>query len=116
MSSFFTTASGQNTNLKIITVTGEMPASKMGIALTHEHVLVDFTMIDSIIPNRYNKDSVLFRVSPYFEELKAYKVTAFVDCTPEFLGRDPQLLAELSKKSGIRILTNTGWYAADHPV
>jgi len=113
MSSFFTTASGQNTNLKIITVTGEMPASKMGIALTHEHVLVDFAMIDSIVPNLYNKDSVIIKVLPYFEELKSYKVATFVDCTPEYLGRDPQLLAALSRKSGIRILTNTGWYAAD---
>ncbi len=100
--------------LKIITVTGEIPASKMGITLTHEHVLVDFAMIDSITPNRYNKDSVIAKVLPYFEELKPYKVKTFVDCTPEFLGRDPKLLAELSRKTGINILTNTGWYAADN--
>lgn len=108
------TISCQNNNLKVITVTGEILTSKMGITLTHEHVLVDFTMIDSISPNRYNKDSVILKVLPYFEELKPYKVATFVDCTPEFLGRDPQLLAELSRKTGINILTNTGWYAADH--
>lgn len=101
-------------DLKVITVTGEMPASKMGITLTHEHVLVDFATIDSISPNRYNKDSVILKVLPYFEELKRYNVTTFVDCTPEFLGRDPQLLAGLSQKTGIHILTNTGWYAADN--
>ncbi|HZK95334.1 MAG TPA: phosphotriesterase [Prolixibacteraceae bacterium] len=104
--------------LKIITVTGEIPVSEMGITLTHEHVLVDFAMIDSLSANRYNKDSVIMKVLPYFEELKPFKVATFVDCTPEFMGKDSQLLAELSRKTGIKILTNTGWYAADkykHP-
>ncbi len=108
------TISCHNNDLKVITVTGEIPASKMGITLTHEHVLVDFAPIDSITPNRYNKDSVIMKVLPYLEELRPYKVSTFVDCTPEFLGKDPQLLAELSRKSGINILTNTGWYAADN--
>jgi len=104
----------QHNDLKIITVTGEMPASEMGIALTHEHVLVDFANIDSVGVNHYNKDSVIMKILPFFEELKANKVATFVDCTPEFLGRDPELLAKLSNKTGIRILTNTGWYAADN--
>jgi len=108
------TLSCQNNDLKVITVLGEIPASEMGITLTHEHVLVDFAMIDSLSANRYNKDSVIMKVLPYFEELKPFKVATFVDCTPEFMGKDPQLLAELSRKTGINILTNTGWYAADN--
>lgn len=112
--SVLSTTSCQNKDLKIVTVTGEIPASKMGITLTHEHVLVNFAMIDSISPNSYNKDSVIIKVLPYFEQLKPFKVTTFVDCTPEYLGRDPQLLAEISRKTGISILTNTGWYAADN--
>ena len=108
------TISCHDNDLKVITVTGEIPASKMGITLTHEHVLVDFAMIDSISKNRYNKDSVIMKVLPYLEELKPFKVATFVDCTTEFMGRDPQLLAELSRKTGINILTNTGWYGADN--
>jgi len=108
------TTSCQNNDLKIITVTGEVPASKMGITLTHEHVLVDFAMIDSLGVNKYDKDSVIMKMLPYFEELKPFKVATFVDCTTEFMGRDPQMLAELSRKTGINILTNTGWYAADN--
>ena len=104
----------QNNDLKIITVTGEISASKMGVTLPHEHVLVDFAPIDSLGVNKYNNDSVIAKVLPYFEELKPYKVKTFVDCTPEFLGRNPQLLAELSRRTGINILTNTGWYAADN--
>ncbi|NEW84092.1 MAG: phosphotriesterase [Mariniphaga sp.] len=103
----------RNNNLKIVTVTGEIPVSKMGVTLPNEHVLVDFASIDSVGMNHYNRDSVIAKVLPYFEELKQYNVKTFVDGTPEFMGRDPQLLAELSRKTGIQILTNTGWMASD---
>jgi len=99
---------------RIITVTGEIPASRMGITLPHEHVLFDLAMIDSIEFHKYTKDSVIQRMLPLFEELKTFKVQTFVDGTPEFMGRDPQLLADLSRKTGINIITNVGWYAADN--
>ncbi|MEK7720554.1 MAG: phosphotriesterase [Bacteroidota bacterium] len=99
---------------KIVTVTGEIPASRMGITLPHEHVLFDLAMIDSIGFHKYNKDSVIRRMLPLFEELKPFKVQTFVDGTPEFMGRDPKLLADLSRKTGINIITNVGWYAADN--
>ncbi|MCL6103856.1 MAG: phosphotriesterase [Bacteroidetes bacterium] len=97
-----------------MTVTGEIKASGMGVTLPHEHVLFDLAQIDSTGINRYNKDSVIRRILPLFEGLKPYKVKTFVDGTPEFMGRDPQLLAELSRKTGINIITNTGWYAAEN--
>ena len=34
----------------------------------------------------------------------------FIDCTPAYLGRDPYVLKELSRKTGLTILTNTGYY------
>lgn len=113
LASILFTTSCQKHDLKVITVTGEIPVSRMGVTLPNEHVLVDFASIDSVGINHYNRDSVIARVLPYFEELKQYKVRTFVDGTPEFMGRDPQLLAELSRKTGINILTNTGWYASD---
>jgi len=106
-------ASCKQNDLKIITVTGEIPVSRMGATLPNEHVLVDFASIDSIGMNIYNRDTVIAKVLPYFEELKQYKVKTFVDGTPEFMGRDPELLADLSRKTGINILTNTGWIASD---
>lgn len=110
------TISCQRNDLKIITVTGEIPASRMGVTLPNEHVLVDIASIDSVGINHYNRDSVIARVLPYFEELKPYNVSTFVDGTPEFMGRDPQLLAELSRKTGMNIITNTGWYASDDEI
>jgi phosphotriesterase-related protein len=109
-----TVFSCRRSDLKIVTVTGEIPASGMGVTLPHEHVLFDFMMIDSINANSYNKDSVIHRMLPFFEQLKPFKVHTFVDGTPEFMGRDPQLLAEMSRKTGINIITGTGWYATDN--
>ncbi len=100
--------------LKIVTVTGEISVSHMGVTLPHEHVVFDLAMIDSIGSARYDKDSVIGKVLPMLEELKPFKVQTFVDGSPEFMGRDPKLLAELSKETGINIITNTGWYAADN--
>ena len=97
---------------RIITVTGEIPASAMGKTLHHEHVLVDFIGADSTGIFRWNKDSVVEKVLPYLLEIKKMGYKTLVECTPSYLGRDPLLLKMLSEKSGIQIITNTGYYSA----
>ncbi len=97
---------------RIITVTGEIPASAMGKTLHHEHVLVDFIGADSTGYDRWSKDSVVEKVLPYLLEIKKLGYKTLVECTPAYLGRDPQLLKMLSEKSGIQIITNTGYYSA----
>jgi phosphotriesterase-related protein len=37
---------------------------------------------------------------------------SFVECTPEYIGRDPVFLKNLSDSSGLNIITNTGFYGA----
>lgn len=49
---------------------------------------------------------------PYLTEAKEAGVESFIDCTPVFLGRDVELLKILSEKSGLQIVTNTGYYGA----
>ena len=82
------------------------------IWLSHEHILVDFIGADSIDKNKWNHDSVIKTMSPYLEELKEHNVKFFVDCTPAYLGRDVALLEKLSRKMGLTILSNTGFYGA----
>ncbi len=97
---------------KIITVTGEIPASAIGKTLHHEHVLVDFIGADSTSYQRWNRDSVIEKVLPFLLEIKKLGYKTLVECTPAYLGRDPQLLKMLSEKSSIQIITNTGYYSA----
>ena len=96
----------------IMTVNGPVPATEMGITLTHEHLLVDFIGADSTGYNRWDRQEVTDRVIPYLSELKEYHVRTLVDCTPAYLGRDPWLLQTLSEKCGIQLITNTGYYGA----
>ncbi len=94
----------------IRTVLGDIAPDKFGMALTHEHVICDFIGADKIDRSRYSRSEVFEVMLPYLVEIRQLGVSGFVDCTPAFIGRDPLLLSELSKATGIHILTNTGLY------
>ncbi|GAB3929109.1 phosphotriesterase family protein [Larkinella terrae] len=98
----------------IHTVTGPVRASELGLTLIHEHILVDFIGADKISPERWKRPDVVARMLPYLQTLHQLGVRTLIDCTPAYLGRDPLLLKELSEKSGVRILTNTGYYGASN--
>jgi phosphotriesterase-related protein len=80
--------------------------------LVHEHVLVDFAGADQIRPGRYDRDEVFRIARPKLEQVRRLGCRRFLECTPNFLGRDPELLARLSEATGIEIWSNTGLYGA----
>ncbi|GAB3906293.1 aryldialkylphosphatase [Larkinella knui] len=98
----------------INTVTGSIQASKLGLTLVHEHLLVDFIGADKISPERWLRQAVVAKMLPYLQTLRRLGVQTLIDCTPAYLGRDPLVLKELSEKSGVNILTNTGYYGASN--
>src|SRR6266849_4269804 len=90
-------------------------AGESASVLVHEHVLVDFAGADRIQPGRYDRDEVFRIARPKLEEVRRLGCRRLQECTPNFLGRDPELLARLSDAAGIEIWSNTGLYgAADH--
>jgi phosphotriesterase-related protein len=95
---------------QVMTVTGMIDASAMRHTLAHEHILVDFIGAEEVNPPRWDRDQVIKKVLPYLQELKNSGCHTLVDCTPNYLGRDAVLLKLLSEKSGLFILTNTGYY------
>jgi phosphotriesterase-related protein len=94
------------------TASGGIPPERLGLTLMHEHVLVDFVGADRVSRNRYDVDRVFATVLPHLEQARALGCETLVECTPAYLGRDPQLLKRLSDSSGVHILTNTGYYGA----
>jgi phosphotriesterase-related protein len=96
----------------IYTVNGPIEKSKLGSALIHEHILVDFIGADKTNYSRWNRDEVAEKVLPYLQEVRQAGIKSFFDCTTAFLGRDVSLLKMLSAKSGLNIITNTGYYGA----
>lgn len=96
----------------IMTVSGPIPSSEMGLSLIHEHAMVDFIGADQTGQHRWKEDEVISVVQPFFGQAKELGVKTLVECTPAYLGRDPQLLKKLSERSGVHIITNTGYYGA----
>jgi phosphotriesterase-related protein len=96
----------------VMTVRGPIPARSMGLTLVHEHILVDFIGADSIVPGRYNRKEAFDLALPHLRDLYNKGCRTLVECTPQWLGRDPLLLRELSAASKLHILTNTGYYGA----
>lgn len=97
---------------EIMTVDGPISSDALGLALTHEHVLVDFIGAAEIDPARWERETVVESVLPYLLQAKERGATALFECTPAYLGRDPLLLQALSRRSGLQIVTNTGYYGA----
>lgn len=80
--------------------------------LVHEHILVDFAGSATANRARYDREQVFRTALPHLVALKQHGCMRLHECTPNYLGRDPVLLARLQETSGIELWTNTGLYAA----
>jgi phosphotriesterase-related protein len=103
----------------IMTVTGavELPATdaarSSGVRfLPHEHVVTDFLGAEKLPAPRYDRAAAFETIAPHFSRLRERGVEVLCECTPNHIGRDVRLLRRLSEASGVRILTNTGYYGA----
>ena len=97
---------------QVVTVRGLIPVSRLGQTLMHEHVLTDFIGADQIRPDRYDANEAFQKVLPHLQKLKSVGCDSLVDCTPEHLGRNVELLRRLSEASGVHIIASTGIYGA----
>lgn len=97
---------------QIMTVQGPLPPNEMGPTLPHEHVLVDFVGAEEVDPRRYNQEEAFATALPHLRRARELGVRTLIECTPDYLGRDPVLLRRLSEASGLHLLTNTGYYGA----
>jgi hypothetical protein len=77
-------------------------------------VLCDFIGAAETGPHRWAAGEVIEVMGPYLNDLAARGVGTLVDCSPAYIGRDPALLARLAEITGLRIVTNTGWYKAPY--
>lgn len=96
----------------VMTVRGRINANQLGVTLMHEHVMVDFIGADKVSRNRYDARHVVATSLPHLKKAAELGCRTFVDCTPAWLGRDAAILQQLSKASGLNIITTTGYYGA----
>lgn len=96
----------------IETVTGPIDGRVVDTALPHEHVFVDFLGPRHPDYGRVDRSEVRSACVERLARLRPFGVDLLVDCTAIGIGRDVELLREVSRSTGIRIVCSTGIYKA----
>lgn len=102
----------QQADAAVQTVTGAIPVSELGVTLMHEHIVTDLRDPAARRPDDYNRDDAVRVALPHLEELRKAGCRTLVEITPIHIGRDPEALRILAKKTGMNIVCATGIYGA----
>ena len=124
---------------KVQTVLGLINGDELGIALPHEHLLIDLSCafalpaeasqrgrayekvsMDNLSWLRYhsfeNLDNLLLLdEQEAIDEASLFKLaggSSIVDCTINGIGRDPKSLARIAHSTGLHIIMGSGYYTA----
>ena len=97
---------------KVMTVAGPIGPGELGRTLAHEHGVVDFIGAEKTNKPRHDSQEAFSTILPHLAKLKELGCRSIVECTPNYIGRDVDVLKRLSTASGLHILTNTGYYGA----
>jgi phosphotriesterase-related protein len=92
------------------TVLGPIDVADMGPTLVHEHVLFAYPGDDLDPTDTWSRADAVAVAIERMEQLEDYGIRTFVDPCPIEMGRDPELLAEVSQRSGMNIVCATGFY------
>jgi predicted metal-dependent phosphotriesterase family hydrolase len=96
----------------IRTVLGDIAPGEAGITLTHEHIRYAYQGCEFDHNNVWDLDTVANEVGRAAHTMVSdYGIRTMVDLTPPDIGRHPELLAEVSRRSGCHIVATTGFYA-----
>jgi phosphotriesterase-related protein len=91
------------------TVLGPIPVAELGRTLIHEHLYIAFPGSE-LENDGFNRRAFLDQAVRRMKDLVALGVKTLVDPCPIELGRDPELMAEVSQRSGINVVCTTGFY------
>ena len=94
----------------INTVTGPINSEDLGFTLMHEHVMVSAPNMYRTFPDLFGPENREQRAIDTLKRAKSEGIDTIIDATTYDLGKDPQLLAEVSAGSGVNIINVTGWW------
>jgi phosphotriesterase-related protein len=105
-------ASAGSTGLKVHTVLGPRPLDTLGATLFHEHLRIAMPWVpaEQIAAER---PPAVDRATRQLQQLSAIGVTTIIDPCPIDLARDPLLMAEAARGSGVTVICATGLYTED---
>jgi phosphotriesterase-related protein len=76
----------------------------------HEHVMVSAPNMYRTFPDLFGPENREQRAIDTLKRAKSEGIDTIIDATTYDLGKDPQLLAEVSAGSGVNIINVTGWW------
>ena len=96
------------------TVTGEIDVCDLGVTLMHEHLLIAYPgwEADTLHPGLSRDDIVAVCVDK-IQSMQDQGIRSMLDPCPNDLGRDVELAAEVSARTGFNIICATGLYKED---
>ncbi len=95
----------------IRTVLGDIDPDLAGITLTHEHIRYAYPGCEFDHRNVWDFDAVAGEVAAVVAAGRVDNgIGTIVDLTPAEIGRHPELLAEVSRRSGTHIVATTGFF------
>lgn len=98
-------------------VTGPIPSRRLGSTLVHEHVVCATAgAVRSLSRLTGGFDALVRQGIEALMDAHAAGVRTIVDATPFDLGRDVELLAEVSRVSGVTIVAATGHWLHPSPM
>jgi phosphotriesterase-related protein len=93
---------------KVETVLGAIDASRLGVTLSHEHVLVGMGEDNFHYPWRFDWAKTRANSIRELSEAKAGGVDSMIDLTTPDLGRDVGFIRDVAKASGMNVVVATG--------
>ena len=93
------------------TVTGPLPVDELGVTLMHEHIVIGYPgwEADSLHPGP-KRDEIIAVAVDKIQSMQDLGVQSMLDPCPNDLGRDVELAAEVSSRTGFNIICATGLY------
>src|SRR3954453_17250887 len=88
------------------TVLGDIDPADLGATYAHEHLVIDGGRPVAIEPEYLLND--LGRLTDELRAAAAAGLDAAIDMMPADCGRNPRLLAELSRRTGVHLVAATG--------
>lgn len=94
---------------RVATVNGVMGVASLGRILCHEHIVAASPGIVRSWPSLFGgRRSLIDRAVRVLEDVRTRGIDTIIDCTTFDLGRDAELLGEVSELSGVNVIAATG--------
>ncbi|EZH64494.1 phosphotriesterase [Bacillaceae bacterium JMAK1] len=98
-------------NSLVETVTGRLAIEDLGKTMMHEHFIFGYPGFEGDVTlGRYDREEALRVGIDVCEKLQQFGVNTVVDPTPNDCGRDPEMLKEISLRTGMNIVCASGYY------